>query len=308
MRVAFSHAMDLDHVALTDPASYRFVRQDEESHYFLPRAVSAQAGGETYGYYEDGAAQYANAEEPVDPDGYDPLYGYASQQTPTYVDIACIGVPQGSYRLVTQAALLGANGEYLPAGSEFALVAYGHPRNRKFRLWDFLPEMHRLLDSTGDLKRLCDETWQPIVDELLVYTDKQADLIDPDRAPAGMLDLMLADLGNPFPFELTEAQKRALTQTLVIIYRRTGTAAGLEQAIRFFVRVEATVVPHYLNSWILGVSELGVDTVLGGFGAGLYSFDVEVEQPLDAWQVEAIAWLADRMKASHEHFVQLIQP
>lgn len=114
IRVTFTHAMDLDDPNLEDPASYRIVRPapTDEAHYILVRAADAQGTAETYDYDD----QYGYEYEPYDPDGYDPAYGYYSQQTPTYVDLHCIGVPQGSgYTLQIVKPLLGANGETLPA-------------------------------------------------------------------------------------------------------------------------------------------------------------------------------------------------
>lgn len=186
--------------------------------------------------------------------------------------------------------------------------AYALPANRVLTLWDIVPEMHRAGDDSGDLRRLLDEVLQPIVDELFVSVDHWPDIINPDIAPEGVLDRMLSDLGNPFPFVLDVAQKRALVQTLADIYRRSGTASGLEACIRFFARVEGSVVPHLSSSWELGVDELGVGTILGGSGASVYSFDVEVSSVLTEAQRTIIGWLASTMKASHEHFVSLIEP
>lgn len=192
--------------------------------------------------------------------------------------------------------------------SEMDFDAFGHPSDRDFLLWWLLPAKHRSDDYSGDLQLLVEQVLQPIVDELLVYVDHWTDIVDPDTAPEGVLDRMLADLGNPFPFDLTVAQKRALAQTLVDLYRTVGTAPGLEAVIRFFVRIEATVIPHMATAWELGVDELGVGTYLGEVGGGLYSFDVQVTQALTDFERDAVTWLAERMKASHEHLIQIVEP
>ena len=195
------------------------------------------------------------------------------------------------------------------ADGELLFDAFAHPRDRDFRLWDVaLHEIHRTRDDTGDLLSFLDEVIQPILNEWLVYVDHWSDIIDPGVAPEGVLDRMLADLGNPFPFVMTVAQKRALVQTLVDIYRKIGTAAGLEAAIRFFVRIEATVIPHLSDAWEIGIDELGVGTYLGGDTLNLYSFDVEVAETLTADELVSVTWLSEYMKPSHEHLISVLQP
>jgi len=116
LRITFTHAMDLDHENLENPASYGVTQDDSEAGYFvLPRAVESVDETEEYGY----GYQYAYEDEPYDPDGayfYAGDYEYYSQQTPTAVDVYFYGEPQGSYTLRILRPLLAANGEWLMYG------------------------------------------------------------------------------------------------------------------------------------------------------------------------------------------------
>ena len=64
---------------------------------------------------------------------------------------------------------------------------------------------------------------QEVTDLLLSDVDRFTDVFDLERAPAPFLDLILADLGNPFPFDLDELGKRKLAASLVRMYRQKGT-------------------------------------------------------------------------------------
>lgn len=80
------------------------------------------------------------------------------------------------------------------------------------------------------------------------------------------IDLVLRNLGNPFRFDMTDKIKRRLARALPTIYRAKGTAPGIERAILLLTGIEAEVVPDGSSDtwWVLGISELGVQTYLGG--------------------------------------------
>ena len=140
------------------------------------------------------------------------------------VDVYCYGIPNGSYTLVTTAAITAVdNPDQLPAGTEVVFVANGQPTGRSVTLKEMIPQHHWNHDDSGDPERFVEHVLQPIVDEILSYTDRWTDIIDPDRAPENVLDLMLQDLGNPFPFTLDVPHKRALVQSLVSLYQQMGT-------------------------------------------------------------------------------------
>ncbi|MBN2715754.1 MAG: phage tail protein, partial [Deltaproteobacteria bacterium] len=133
---------------------------------------------------------------------------------------------------------------------------------------------------------------------------------DLERAPESFLDLILTDLGNPFPFELEELAKRRLAAVLVEMYRQKGTAIGIENAIRFFLGIDITAItPFTADTMILGESELGVDWVLGASGRfARYAFNVEVDVALTDTERTQLRAIVDYLKPAHTHFVDLVEP
>ena len=145
---------------------------------------------------------------------------------------------------------------------------------------------------------------------MLTEADRFADVFDIERAPEAFLDLILQDLGNPFPFDLDELAKRRLASVLVEMYRQKGTEAGIENAIRFFLGIDVTAItPFTGTTLVLGESDLGVDWELGPSDRfARYAFDVEVDVPLTATERRQIRAIVDYLKPAHTHFVDLIEP
>ena len=183
------------------------------------------------------------------------------------------------------------------------------PASRRFDLWSMLPRHNRRGDATGDLRRFI-ACLQEALDLLLTEADRFADVFDIERAPEAFLDLILQDLGNPFPFDLDELAKRRLASVLVEMYRQKGTEAGIENAIRFFLGIDVTAItPFTGTTLVLGESELGVDWELGPSDRfARYAFDVEVDVPLTATERRQIRAIVDYLKPAHTHFVDLIEP
>lgn len=183
------------------------------------------------------------------------------------------------------------------------------PAGRRFDLWSMLPRHNRRDDVTGDLRRFI-ACLQEALDLLMVEADRFSDVFDIERAPEGFLALILHDLGNPFPFDLDELDKRRLASVLVEMYRQKGTAIGIENAIRFFLGIDITAItPFAGTTLVLGESELGVDWELGPSDRfARYAFDVEVDIPLSTTERSQIRAIVDYLKPAHTHFVQLIEP
>ena len=112
--------------------------------------------------------------------------------------------------------------------------------------------------------------------------DRWHDIFDLERAPEAFVDLILRDLGNPFPFELDAMGKRRLASVLVEMYRQKGTAKGIQNAIRFFLGIDISAIsPFNADTLYLGESLLGVDWVLGPSDRfARYAFNVEVARIL----------------------------
>jgi len=183
------------------------------------------------------------------------------------------------------------------------------PASRRIDLWSMLPLHNRRTDDTGDLWRFI-ACLQETLDLLLAEVDRYPDIFDLERAPGSFLDLLLRDLGNPFPFELDELAKRRLASVLVEMYRQKGTAIGIENAIRFFLGIDITAITAFTGTTlVLGESELGVDWELGPSNLfARYAFDVEVDVPLSDTERRQIRAIVDYLKPAHTHFVDLIEP
>jgi phage tail-like protein len=128
-------------------------------------------------------------------------------------------------------------------------------------------------------------------------------VVDHSTAPVDQVDLMLADHGNPFRFDLTLDQKRALLELLHPIYQLKGTEQGILLLTDFFTDVTITDVrPYTETSWIMGESYMGVDTFMGpSLAANLYSFEVIVDQALTDEERAQLISLIDYIKVAHEH-------
>jgi len=183
------------------------------------------------------------------------------------------------------------------------------PEARRFDLWSMLPRFNRRADVTGDLRRFI-ACLQEVADLLLAESDRYPEIFDLDRAPETFLDLILRDLGNPFPFDLDALGKRRLASVLVEMYRQKGTATGISNAIRFFLGIDITAItPFAGTTLVLGESELGVDWELGPSDRfARYAFNVEVDVPLTDIERRQIRAIVDYLKPAHTHFVDLVEP
>ncbi len=183
-----------------------------------------------------------------------------------------------------------------------------HPR-RRFDLWSMLPKHNRRSDTTGDLARFI-ACLQEAVDLLLAEVDRFPDLWDIERAPTPFLDLILRDLGNPFPFDLDDLSKRRLAVVLVEMYQQKGTAIGIRNAIRFFLGIEIEAITGLAaTALVLGVSELGIDWELGPSDRfARYAFDVKVGRVLTPTERKHLRALVNNVKPAHTHFVNLLEP
>lgn len=182
------------------------------------------------------------------------------------------------------------------------------PANRAFDLYALVPEINRREDDTGDLRRFL-ACMQEVSDLLLHDVDAYTDILDPDLAPEWALDLMLGELGNPFPFDLSVADKRRLINVLVAIYREKGTAGGISNAIRFFLGLEVEIDAYSGEALVLGESLLGVDWILGPSGPfSAYAFEVVVPRALKDEERRRLRQIVTYMKPAHTHFVRLVEP
>jgi len=181
------------------------------------------------------------------------------------------------------------------------------PTGRRFRFWDMLSDYDREHDTTGDLERLC-SIYQDTIDLLLWDCDRFPRIWDIDKAPIEFIEVMLADLGNPFALELTESKARKLAGLLIPMYRQKGTDRGIINAIRFLLGIEVTIEQYIAGCWILGVDELGVGTIAGPPpGADWYTFAVVVPRALTDEERRQMRAIVNYAKPAHTHF-QIVEP
>jgi len=167
--------------------------------------------------------------------------------------------------------------------------------------------MNRREDETSDLRRflLC---LQEVTNLLLSDVDSFPNIFDADVAPESFVDLMLKDLGNPFPFDLSLTDKRRLLNILVAIYREKGTGIGIQNAVRFFLGVEVDVLSYAGEALLLGESLLGEDWILSASTSfSAYAFDVASPRALAAEERLRIFTITDYMKPAHTHF-RVVEP
>jgi phage tail-like protein len=183
------------------------------------------------------------------------------------------------------------------------------PPGRRFDLWSMLPKHNRREDVTGDLRRLT-ACLQDVTDLLLSDVDRFEDLFDLERAPEAFVDAMLADLGNPFAFELELLEKRRLASLLVGMYRQKGTAVGIRNAIRFFLGIEVVAITGLAQAGlVLGESELGLDWELGPSDRfARYAFNVQVDRSLTAVERRRLRSIVALLKPANTHFIDLVEP
>lgn len=222
---------------------------------------------------------------------------------------------------VSELGVADTFGNYATSISAVASFVPPAPAGRVFDLLRLLPQMNRAEDITFDLLRFIRCMQEPT--NLLLYAiDRWTDILDVDRAPEPMLDAMLVDLGNPFPFVFTVTQKRQLVRLLVAIYKQKGTGVGIVNAIRFFVGIVATITSYTEDTMLLGISELGGEapppggdpTYRGGWILGpgtsfaIYAFRVAVTESLTADQIKQITFIANYMKPANTHFTGIDSP
>ncbi len=197
-----------------------------------------------------------------------------------------------------------------PATNQATFTALDCPRpaDREFNLFRLLPQKNRDEDATGELEDFC-AALQDVTDLILCDIDKFTEIIDPDLAPEPFLSLILCDLGNPFEFDLSEIDKRRLISILIPLYKQKGTDVGVINAIRFFLGIEVTIDAFNAGGWILGESELGIDTDLApSLQFQLYSFNIVSPVALTDEQRKRIRQLTELMKVAHEHLIDIVEP
>jgi len=292
--------------------TYSFTAED----YTAPSLVAAQATAQT-----TVRLSFNEAVVVVDAEGFAfealdapavPIAATAAVADGTAVDVTTdIAMsPDAQYR-ATATGIEDAAGNPIGTANTAAFAGFRVPRpaTRRFDIWTtMVPAKNRREDATGELRSFVD-CLQDVTDLLLADIDRFDRTWDIERASSTFLELILADLGNPFDFGLSVAQKRRLAGMLVDLYRQKGLAAGIINAVRFFVGIEVTIDPLREVTMDLGVSELGVDWELGsGDTWMLFAFAVVSPVSLTDAQLDAVTDIAEHMKPAHTHLARVVEP
>lgn len=180
--------------------------------------------------------------------------------------------------------------------------------------WDDL----LLAEDMGAILDECDN----IVQEFGGMIRGFIDILDPNQIPLYLLDLALLGKGIDtvldFPdVQMSEIDKRKLLALAVRIFQQKGTAPGIANIIRLLLKVDVQVIQQYnVDTWKLGFdgsTELGDTTILGlpagGPRSALYSFDIQLAEPLDCVVTMAkIRAISDYMKPAHTKLVNIYPP
>jgi phage tail-like protein len=226
------------------------------------------------------------------------------------VDVDIDMTPDADYE-VTVHGLVDAKGSPVPpaqARARFVGFRPNRPAERRFALLSMLPRYMLRGEESEDLRTFI-AVLQEATDLVLADVDRWTDILDLERAAEPFLDAMLADLGNPFGFELDVVRKRRLVARLIDMHRRKGTAVGIEDAIRFFVGVESRVVAFTSEALTLGESQLGIDWVLGPSTQwGRYAFDVVLARVLTQLERHMVRGLVHYLRPAHTHLAAVVEP
>lgn len=217
--------------------------------------------------------------------------------------------PGATYELaVSSIEDLVGNPIITPSTVLFTAFVPSRPALRSFDLWRMIPQIARERDQTEDLRKFI-SCLQEVTDLLLYDIDRFTQIFDPDIAPEWALDLMLEGLGNPFPFTLSEIDKRRLLRVLVKMYRLKGTAVGIIDVVRFFLGIDITITTYSGEALVLGESELGIDWILGPSDAwSIYAFEIVAPFALTDEQRKRIVFIAEFMKPAHTHLARIVEP
>ena len=167
-------------------------------------------------------------------------------------------------------------------------------------LWSHLPEIYRQQDegTTQAILQAFEEliyVWQRRVNQTL-------QLHDPQHTPTWALKLLLRTWGFDPPNTLTTQQQRRLVRWVVLLHRRTGTAAGIEQAVHAITGVQAHCLPLQ-HGWTLDSSHaLDQETKLAtsyNDPQTIYAFDLQVHSQLSAQQHGVIRHMVDILRPVH---------
>jgi phage tail-like protein len=200
--------------------------------------------------------------------------------------------PECPYGLTVRSTVEDDAGNAIATAS-VAFLGYV-PAQPATRFFDYgqlcVPIKNRTEDVTRDLERFANCIGE-VLTYLIVQIDHWTDAYDTDRCTDAEVDDRLADLGNPFDWaelDMTADQRRKLLGVLVDIYRRKGTASGIERVIYLLLGETVTVEPYAATGWVLGEDCLGEGDVAMLYGLGASPYDLSAGSTTLTVEVEGI--------------------
>ncbi|WP_199464507.1 phage tail protein [Acaryochloris thomasi] len=162
----------------------------------------------------------------------------------------------------------------------------------------FLPTVYQEIDVIHRFVKIFEEAFDPVVNS---FSSMWANL-DPLTAPQSLLPFLAHWVDWPLDAQLSLTQQRRLIRRAVEIYRSRGTRKGLRFYLHLYTGLpldeemsreedkSISITEPSGQGCLLGVAQMGVDTVLGGGKA--YHFEVrlrcEPDYPIDEQLVRRI--------------------
>lgn len=176
----------------------------------------------------------------------------------------------------------------------------------------YLPSLYRAEPEPTFLGRFL-KAFEEIFSGLEGKLDNIPDYFDPEEIGydhlqwlAGWLALTLRE-----EEDWDEKKKRNLISRIVPLYKRRGTREGLEEYISIFVGEDEPIsINELLNPTQVGVSKVGVDTMVGE--GPLHYFQINLELPVPNWELlqkkrQAIKDIVDLEKPAYTEYDLIIR-
>lgn len=167
-------------------------------------------------------------------------------------------------------------------------------------LWPQVPAWYREHDD-GTLRNLL-AAFEQQLHSWRQRLQQTTQLHDPQHTPTWALDLLLRTWGFDPPARLQPQQKRRLLRWVVLLHRRTATAAGIQQAVRAITTLHARCWPLQ-QGWCLDSDETLDHTAQLADSLDhpqqLYAFDLQVHGQLTQQQQQAVRRMVDTLRPVH---------
>jgi len=190
-----------------------------------------------------------------------------------------------------------------------------------------LPAYNFRIDDSGDLNRVINEIFQPVLDLACAEAERWVEQQDLDTMDSQTINALLRDLGNPFEavFGETLNRRKLLARVLIDIYKSKGSEPALVDVIRAITGIDVVSIisPATIDSWDLGQDVIGdtaadppladpLNTDFAILGPDpqftLYSFQVEVDRVLTDEEREILTEIINLVKPAHTHFLGFKEP